>query len=483
MSSSSVRSGVIVALITGLVCLLRFPFAGHYPDGWDGADFILAIQRFNLLEQRPHFPGYPVYIFLAHLFKAGGFSYHVSALLPGILIQGIALGFLYLRLSRLRNVGIAFAAIALLTGLFHPMISLESLKVGTETLAGGLLLIAFLLFPPFRQEDGRDSSRGSFFLCGVAVGLMLGARISYWPFIVTLTGLILHYKAGRSAVFDFTTGVIASIGLWLIPLIALSGGPLFFKTALGFLHGHFSKWGGSAAAGGVLLRLKLFIWGLSTHVAAGPWKDLPVLRWLPGSIGTALAVYGFVNFRSKTVLLWLILPYAAWVFLAQNPEHPRHLYPLALAFILCVVLGLIALKDAVGTRPALATAGVLLSLWIFMSADLSLSYKASVPAQVQMVRFVESHYPGMGTMLFCGQSYRMFDLYYPVTPRIKTGSITTVKEWVKKAPALGQNVLFTSEAQPLALLLPGSYEVAAMFTRSRYLDAESPVITLYQYHF
>jgi hypothetical protein len=45
-----------------LVIVIRWPFRSRYLNGWDAASFALALEDYDVVAQRPHAPGYPVYV-------------------------------------------------------------------------------------------------------------------------------------------------------------------------------------------------------------------------------------------------------------------------------------------------------------------------------------------------------------------------------------------------------------------------------------
>jgi hypothetical protein len=469
------KKALIILVFIALALAVRLPFTGEYPDGWDGADFILGIQKFDVAHQRPHFPGYPVYMGAAKVFKATGFSYHLSALLPGLLVQGGVLALIFFATSGLALVP---RLLLFLLAVCHPMIGLFSLKAGTETLGGGLMVLSALYFPAFYAPQPGEEPRGSYFLSGIAAGLLLGIRLSYFPFILSLFLLFIYFRRDWADVLEFVSGWLLALAIWLVPLRVISGRGFILVTGSKFVFGHFFNWGNTVFTHADLwTRIKLFAWGIITHVFSGPWSDLSWIRFITGALTAGLALIGFYRLRPKAPLLILVLPYLAWVFFFQNPNHPRHLYPFIFALVFCVWKAF----NVLGKRPAYAAFGLLVLLWAGICVNLCVRYKRSVPPQVQLVKHVQEKYPGVRAVLFCNESFRMFDLYYPITPRVKTGSTEKMLLWLKKRKQRALTVLFTSEVGPRETLKEKKYSREAVFSRSKYLSAESPVLKLYRY--
>ena len=61
---------MLAALV--VICMVsRLLFMGEYLEGWDSIDFALGLHDYDIAYYQPHFPGYPVYMFLCwlvHLF-------------------------------------------------------------------------------------------------------------------------------------------------------------------------------------------------------------------------------------------------------------------------------------------------------------------------------------------------------------------------------------------------------------------------------
>ncbi len=55
---------VVLALVV-LCLVLRLPLRVPRLDSWDEVDFALGMERYSLSEYQPHFPGYPVFLWIA----------------------------------------------------------------------------------------------------------------------------------------------------------------------------------------------------------------------------------------------------------------------------------------------------------------------------------------------------------------------------------------------------------------------------------
>jgi 4-amino-4-deoxy-L-arabinose transferase-like glycosyltransferase len=168
---------------------LRLAFLGRYPEGWDSINFLLALRRYDLTEGQPHFPGYPVYLFVGWLFHRL-LRQDVSALLvAGCLFSSLALLPLYRLTSRLFAPRIAVGACLLY--IANPLLFLEAEKVFSDAFAL-LFLVAVADFTEaatrtgsLEEGEGRRAATRAGYLAGFSAGLMLGVRLSLWPIVLS----------------------------------------------------------------------------------------------------------------------------------------------------------------------------------------------------------------------------------------------------------------------------------------------------------
>ncbi|HWP34675.1 MAG TPA: hypothetical protein VNM66_03680, partial [Thermodesulfobacteriota bacterium] len=89
MSAPPGGTAAAVAAAVGVALALRLGLAVPGPEEWDAVDFVEGVERYALDEMRPHFPGYPVLIWLGRLARAAtgdaaaGLA-RLSALLGGL---------------------------------------------------------------------------------------------------------------------------------------------------------------------------------------------------------------------------------------------------------------------------------------------------------------------------------------------------------------------------------------------------------------
>jgi hypothetical protein len=176
------RADAIAATALGLLVLvLRIPFRSRFLNGWDSGSFALAIEEYDVLAQRPHAPGYPVYVAAAKVLQP--FFGEANATL-------VALSILF-----------SAAAVVSLYGFCREFASLRAAIVGC---------VLFVLTPNFSFNGviALSYTAEAFASTGIA---WLAWRLRAQP---TLLGSALLGAATALGV-----GLRPSIALYLLPLV------------------------------------------------------------------------------------------------------------------------------------------------------------------------------------------------------------------------------------------------------------------------
>jgi hypothetical protein len=463
-----------------LVGVSRLAVRARVPDDFDSIGFVRALERYDLAALQPHFPGYPVYVALGRaarliwrapldaatavsaaaaaattvgvwrLARAAGENYAGENSAHEISAHKPSAG----RISAGENSAFgnsatrtAWCAVALYAGAALPwVLGASALSDGTAT---ALAVLAFAAL-----VDQRPLAAGAL------AGLMLGARASYWPLAASFVAVAWRE---RRALAGLAAGVVA----WAAPFAAVVG-PVRL-VALGRVHvvGHFTAWGGSIVTRPSLVeRAGAFARDLAYDGVA---PSLPLL----GAV-IALGLFGAWRRRPprSRVVAIVALPYAAWVFVAQNVvEQPRHLLPL-------IVLALLAVAWAVAARPV-AAAGAIAAVAL-AGAPLAVAPARVAPAAAQAVAWVKASFPRGDVAVFGGRAIRMFD---ELAPEIATRPRTWLSEVdveLARFDVLPSNVLVTSEVeidpQRQRKITPGP-----TFCRDARLDRAQPCLQLFRY--
>ncbi len=339
-------------------------------EGWDGADFALALREYDLAKQQPHFPGYPVYVALARAARATVARDDVAALaLPGALAAGVGA----VAAHALGGIGAALLVI-LAPGLW--LLGGKALSDGT---ALGLLLVVFAL--------ARARPRGS----GLAAGRLLGGGLAGLP--AHARWLWLVRARWRRALGGLALGA----ALWLAPLATIVGPVELARIGLHFTSGHFERWGGAVGYGSLGARAAAHGWSLGTwHLGMG----LSPAR-LVASVALIVAIGLALRRRDprSRAALACAAPYALWALLAQNPDRPRHMAPLAAAV-------------AVAAGPTIVPALVAASAMAVVALPLVREQRKAKSPDAALARFVAARYP-LRTRVYGWEEVRLFAVYGP----------------------------------------------------------------------
>ena len=177
------NSSLIFAL---LICIVSRAFTSiYYIEDIDSLRFALSIQEYDITKLQPHFPGYPIFCFLAKIlhfiFRNMGVSFSI--------IGGISIFFIIYYLLRMFNTSLKSYEgqyIALIIFL-NPIFWLMSNRFMPD-LMGLAVSLSAIYYLIYANKQGRHLEKG-FFISG----LLAGVRLSYLPLLVLPIIKILFY--------------------------------------------------------------------------------------------------------------------------------------------------------------------------------------------------------------------------------------------------------------------------------------------------
>lgn len=316
------------------ICISRVLFYIGYAEDIDSLRFALSIiDEFSIAKNQPHFPAYPVFVFTVKLMylitQNVGVSFSIIGSLGIFLIAYSAI-----EINKLYQ-WIAQKWFMVVPILISPLFFIMSTRYMADMLGLGVLTLSCLYFIKAHKNQSYE------FLFYISVGLLAGTRLSFLPLLI-VPSILLFIKSEKK-VLNGIVG-LASVGIWLIPIILLTGWNELIELALYGTNGHFNEWGGSVKTdphyGLRFLRMIQFIWsdGLGLW-----WFDR---HWilLPASIVFVIGLFkGFTLSFSKEIKVLLIgfVVYALWAYFYQNVLYkPRHILPLTLPLLLVFSVGI-----------------------------------------------------------------------------------------------------------------------------------------------
>lgn len=335
-------SGRSYLLVLSLLYLIWLSWLGHYPfdlTSDDAVNFSRAVERFSVLEFRPHFPGYPAFVSvsrIAALLVEGEVSNVWISYFSAIAIPALVFAVVY------RCCGDYFwSGFAALIILLQPLMASVALSGLTDSLGVACLLLSLVaLF------------RGRYGLAGLCVGLMLSTRPSYFPLAIGFIIAPLIVRNGRSVLNNYLSSIagITLVGLLSFIFIWLTDGATYIDEGIRFTQGHFSIWGNTKASDLALpvqwlhsLLPQYGAVGLSVMFASLCIAVVSTFKYLSAvkSASTVAVNTEYCRQSSQvSVVTCITVSYLIWVFVAQNPDNLRHWLPIVVLFSLLIALQL-----------------------------------------------------------------------------------------------------------------------------------------------
>lgn len=374
------RGWVWMGRTLSLLALAVYVFYGAahlspWAASWDAVDFVLALDRFDLLAMQPHAPGYPYFVLGGRLMRAF-VSQPAQALgLWNLLVTASSAVPIFALARRWLNA--PAAALTAAIALTLPMNA--ALATGPMSEGAALALLWWYLWAVTAAGERRTTLAwtGAAF----AFGLLMGTRLSYAPFGLGLLMVWLaewrtngqsgeaggrlesaaapnrRRRLARLAVWPLIAAAFQL--LWLAGLAAAEGGFAGMLSLIeAFAAGHFTEWGGGVATVSMPFGDRLLQFLGDNVLWTGAFARTPALLGLTAALlGFAVVLHGLAaesaprppaSLREQlrrafapgpaALLALPALAYGAWALLGQNIAKPRHAAPLAalLAFALAV---------------------------------------------------------------------------------------------------------------------------------------------------
>jgi len=221
---------------------------------WDEVDFVLALDRYDLLAMQPHAPGYPYFILGGRLMRLWtGIDGPAALSLWNLLLTASSVFPLY-RLARrwLQPFAATVAAALVLTLPMNAALGVRAMSEGAA-----LALMWWYLWAAVRAAERPTTAR--FLGAAFAFSLLMGTRLSYAPLGLALGWIWLGATtvggANRQTAARLARGFVWLVCaalcqlLWLAGMAAAEGGAGSMLVLLkSFALGHFEQWGGGAIA-------------------------------------------------------------------------------------------------------------------------------------------------------------------------------------------------------------------------------------------
>ncbi len=461
MKRSSAALGV--ALLGGLFVLLRALSTPPWPDDWDGLGFVASVTHFDPDHFAPHMPGYPVYVALLRMAAFVVPRPVLAANLVAINSGVAATAFAYLAASRALTRSQA-AWVASLVAI-APLAWRAGTTIGSEAPA-----LMFACVAAFGAT--RSGSRAAWWM-GIAIGLGLGVRLSWAPLYLAMIALAPRGERLRTCLVT-TAATLA----WCVPFAWIVGPKHLASLATTHAAGHFHVWGGTAIEEPGAMRVA---WLARDLFVDGLGVDSDTIGIAIAVVSVMLAVLGFLEWRENDFaharVLWVLVPYAAWITLGQNiHQQPRHALPLVVALVAALALA------ATGSRNP-RTLGVAFFGLLAMRTSSDANARATPPSGEQLVVYAQSlASPDRPVAVFGGPSARFFDLApHPDVTAATVGTLGDAELALGRLPSIPARFLVTSELQDLPIDSRSLVHLTKLCRDAR-VDRRAPCLDVYDWH-
>lgn len=469
----------LAATTTAVALAARLWLRIDYAEEIDSLRFLIALENFDLTTERPHFPGYPVFIALGRLFLAVTGD-PVVALGALCATAGAALGIPVALLTR-AAAGPAAGCWALILCAANPLLWLTSQQLLSD-MPGLLGLFAALAVLAPSLLHGRGSRRRlalGFFLLGVT----LGVRLSYFPFVASALVIVAwRSRAAWLPMAAFAAGVL----IWAVPLAWDTGWEPLVATGATQGGGHFTRWGGTIVTrSSHSLRLSMLTWELTANGLGTWWTDRPSWLLAP-TAGLALVLaLGLRRLRPDrvTAMTWalLVAPYLAWIYLGQNiTVKPRHALPLVVLAVVALAVAAARASEAgaVGRRLAAFGAAALLCGHVATGLALAREHQAVPSNAVRLARELGQRCaaaPERRIVVYTASLQRHIERYAPCAEVVVVRRAPQVKRDLGRRPP-GTVAYVASDVARLDRL---RIEPVLRLRRSRYIQNALNELQLY----
>tara|TARA_Y100001970_G_scaffold292059_1_gene431729 strand:+ start:615 stop:1970 length:1356 start_codon:yes stop_codon:yes gene_type:complete len=309
--------------------------------------FALSLFDYNILELRPHFPGYPIFCFFAKII----YLIIGSVQLTFSIIGGISIFIIIFYSNLIFEMIISKKSYYLSSLLFiNPLLWNLSNRYMSDLFGLSLLMMVtyyFLLYVNSRNER-------HLFIALFILGLLAGVRISFLPFFIPLF-FFVSFLSSKKLFFISSLFLLLGTMIWMIPLILITGIDNLYSISNNHIMGHFYKWGGSVLTSNSsyyfrFIKLLESIWadGMGGFWTGRHFITLLVsIGWIFSFFFSIPNSYKLINHKSKILIRLLIasiISYIIWVFLFQNIIYkPRHIIPFIPFILMLSSVGLISI--------------------------------------------------------------------------------------------------------------------------------------------
>jgi len=207
----------VLYLTAIVIFFLKFQLRTRLLGWWDSAQFALALERYNIVEHRPHPPGYPLYILWGKIATYFTHDPNMSFILFGLVLSVIAAVLIKKFMDRLTgDTSVGWIAFALYS--FAPLTFFHELKALTYVISAFFsILVAFEALRILNSDEPKA------WRIALALGIM-GMIRPYESILLLPLAIWVVWRLGMRS-FLAASGIYIGLQIvWLIPVALMSGG-------------------------------------------------------------------------------------------------------------------------------------------------------------------------------------------------------------------------------------------------------------------
>lgn len=323
---------------------------------WDGPQYSIGVVDFDLSQETPAPPGYPLYMFLGKFLNLFFNDPHYSLLILGVFFSGLTACMFYVLGKYIfsKRVGVIASLLYLSSPVFF--------FFGVTAYPYGLVPFFTLLVVYFAYRAILQKNASGFGL-GIAFGIFLGMRPQDGLNLLPLTALGFLNLSFRERVRSIFTATV-SVLLWLLPMLYLIGG---FSRYIEELKMFLGSGALSTVGEGTGENIRRIAKGLFLTLGISS----PALFYYPPRILISLE-----NKKKRKLIIffsfWIIPGLISTVFVRNDHSGYQMIYMTAFVILAAYVLEKLLLKNKFGY---LVVAFVIIFnlLWFFRDRDPSFS--------------------------------------------------------------------------------------------------------------
>jgi hypothetical protein len=325
------RAHAALAAVAVAFIALHLPYLPRSLEDLDSINFALGLHRFDVAQHQPHPPGYPVYIVIGRAAQAL-MPTDAQALAAVSVVSGalgiLAIAALYRRLDA--HSESVWTIVATAIAVSSPLYWFTSIRPLSD--ACGLAAAVAVQAATLAAQTPTALTVAAF-----AAGLASGLRSQvFWLTVPLLLWCACRFSSARVQIVRVLVGYGAGVFLWLLPLVALSGGPMGYWRAV-------TSQGGEDLSG---IRM---LWTTPTprvfaevlyYAFVAPWAT-----WPTAAIVVGFAAIGAVTLwrrepRTLAAVTVAFAPYFVFDALFQETFTVRYALPLVVPSAFLAVAGL-----------------------------------------------------------------------------------------------------------------------------------------------